>query len=220
MRFFDILFSLIAIIILSPILLFVMAVLLLTGEHEVFYLQERMGKGFKTFHVFKFVTMMKDSEKMEGGTVTQKNDPRVLPFGKFLRKSKINELPQLFNIFIGNMSIVGPRPLTPPQFYNYSETQQKAISLMTPGLSGIGSLIFRDEEGIMDQIDMDNSYIHDKIITPYKGDLECWYYENKSLWLYFKIIFLTALSVFNSEKKFRSSFSKLPNPEGILSDLV
>ena len=158
MRFFDILFSLIAIIVFSPILIIIIIILLLTGEHEVSYLQERMGKGFKSFYVFKFATMMKNSEKMEGGDVTQKNDIRVLPFGKFLRKSKLNELPQLFNILIGNMSVVGPRPLTPPQFYNYSDKQQRSISLMTPGLSGVGSLIFRDEEGIMDKIDKDNSY--------------------------------------------------------------
>ncbi len=220
MRFFDIFFSLMAIIVFSPILIVVILILLLTGENEVFYLQERMGKGFKAFNVFKFVTMMKNSEKMEGGDVTQKNDVRVLPFGKFLRKSKLNELPQLFNILIGNMSVVGPRPLTPPQFYNYSDKQQKYISLMTPGLSGIGSLIFRDEEGIMDKIDKDNSFIHDKIITPYKGDLECWYFENRNIFLYFKIILLTALSVFNSNKKFRESFKNLPKPTELLVDLV
>jgi lipopolysaccharide/colanic/teichoic acid biosynthesis glycosyltransferase len=220
MRFFDILFSLMAIFVFSPILIVVILILLLTGEHEVFYLQKRMGRGFKPFNVFKFVTMKKNSEKMEGGDVTQKNDARVLPFGKFLRKSKLNELPQLFNIFIGNMSVVGPRPLTPPQFYNYSDKQQKFISLMTPGLSGIGSLIFRDEEGIMDKIDKDNSFIHDKIITPYKGDLECWYYEKRNLLMYFKIIMLTVLSVFNSDKKYRASFEDLPKPAGLLSELI
>jgi lipopolysaccharide/colanic/teichoic acid biosynthesis glycosyltransferase len=220
MRLFDILFSSLAIVVFSPILIIVIVILLLSGEHEVFYLQERMGKGFKSFHVFKFVTMKKNSEKMEGGDVTQKNDIRVLPIGKILRKSKLNELPQLFNILIGNMSVVGPRPLTPPQFYNYSDKQQKSISLMTPGLSGIGSLIFRDEEGIMDKIDNDNSFIHDKIITPYKGDLECWYYEKKNIFLYFKIILLTANSVFNSNKKFRDSFKGLPVPTGDLLDLV
>jgi len=220
MRFFDILFSLIAIIIFSPVLLIVILILLLTGEHEVFYLQQRMGKNFNPFNIFKFVTMMKNSEKMEGGDVTQKNDSRVLPVGKFLRKSKLNQLPQLFNILIGTMSIVGPRPLTPPQFYNYSEKQQKYISQMTPGLSGIGSLIFRDEEGLMDKIDKDNSFIHDNIITPYKGDLECWYYENRNILLYFKIIFLTVYSVFNSDKKIRDSFKGLPEPKGILEELV
>lgn len=197
-----------------------MIILLLTGEHEVFYLQERMGKSYKPFYVYKFVTMMMNSEKMTGGDVTQKKDPRILPFGKILRKSKLNELPQLFNILIGKMSVVGPRPLTPSQFYNYSKEQQKAISLMTPGLSGIGSLIFRDEEGIMDRIDKDNSFIHDKMITPYKGDLECWYFENRNMSLYFKIILLTVLSVFNSNKQFRASFKGLPEPTGLLLDLV
>lgn len=118
------------------------------------------------------------------------------------------------------MSKVWSPAATPPQFYNYSDKQQKFISSMTPGLSGIGSLIFRDEEGIMNKIDKDNSFIHDKIITPYKGDLECWYYEKRNIFLYFKIILLTVYSVFNANKKFRESFKGLPEPTGLLLDLV
>jgi len=220
MRFFDIVFSLIAIAVFSPVLLIIMLILLFSGEHKIFYLQERIGKGFKSFHVFKFVTMMSNSEKMKGGDVTQKNDPRILPLGRVLRHTKLNELPQLFNVFIGQMSVIGPRPLTPSQFYNYSDEQQRAISIMLPGLSGIGSLVFRDEEGIMGEFQEDNSYVHDKIITPFKGDLEVWYYKNKSLYLYFKIIFLTIASILNPKLKIRNSFKDLPKPQGALSHLV
>ena len=109
-RFFDILFSGLAIIILFPFMLPIMIGLKLTGEHDIFYCQERVGKGGKIFKVLKFATMMRNSENMPGGVLTQKNDPRILPMGKFLRKTKINELPQLINIFIGQMSVIGPRP--------------------------------------------------------------------------------------------------------------
>ena len=126
-RFFDIFFSSLAILILSPLFVIIIVILKLTGEHEVFYLQKRMGKSEKPFNVFKFATMLKSSESMAGGTVTQKNDTRVLPIGKVLRKTKINELPQLFNIWIGNMSVVGPRPLTVDQYFNYSEEQRKYL---------------------------------------------------------------------------------------------
>ncbi|MBD5434836.1 MAG: sugar transferase, partial [Treponema sp.] len=94
-RFFDILFSGIAIVILLPFMLPVMVALKLTGEHDIFYCQERIGKGGKPFGVLKFATMLRNSPNMAGGVLTQKDDPRILPMGKFLRKTKINELPQL-----------------------------------------------------------------------------------------------------------------------------
>ena len=102
-RCFDILFSGVAIIILLPFMIPIMIALKLTGEHYIFYQQERIGKGGKPFYILKFATMLKDSPNMPGGVLTQKNDPRILPMGKFLRKTKINELPQLVNIFIGQM---------------------------------------------------------------------------------------------------------------------
>ncbi|MGL1890212.1 MAG: sugar transferase [Spirochaetaceae bacterium] len=218
-RFIDILLSSIAIIILSPLLIPIIIILKLTGEHYIFYAQERMGKNVKTFKVLKFATMLKNSPNMTGASVTKRDDPRVLPFGKFLRKSKINELPQLFNIWLGQMSVVGPRPLTPDQFYNYSEEQQKIISKLTPGLTGIGSLVFRDEESIMEKSGMDYNVIHDTIIAKYKGDLECWYYSNRNITLYIKIIFLTAYAVFKSDFDARSRFKTLPKAEEQLEKL-
>lgn len=109
-RFFDIILSLIAIILLSPILIPVMVILKFTGEHEIFFAQNRVGKNKKVFKALKFTTMLKDSENLPGGLITLENDPRILPFGNFLRKTKINELPQLCNILIGQMSVVGYRP--------------------------------------------------------------------------------------------------------------
>ena len=111
-RFLDIILSLIAIFLLSPFLIVISIVLALSGEHYVFYFQKRVGFNNKEFYVIKFATMLKDSPNLGSGLYTGKNDSRILPFGHFLRKTKINEIPQLFNVLIGNMSIIGPRPLT------------------------------------------------------------------------------------------------------------
>ena len=209
-RFFDIILSTLAIILLSPIFVIVMLILKITGEHYIFYLQRRVGKGKKQFSVLKFATMLKDSPNMKGGYLTQKKDPRVLPVGRILRATKINELPQLFNIWIGQMSVVGPRPQAPIHFNLYSREQKDAISAQRPGLTGIGSLIFRDEEGLLERSGMDYDYFHDEVITPYKGELEKWFSQNKSVFLYFKLIVLTAVSVIRPGKKFFSSFKSLP----------
>ncbi|MFP4180580.1 MAG: sugar transferase [Spirochaetaceae bacterium] len=209
-RFFDILFSGMALIVLSPLFLIVSLVLALTGEHEVFYLQPRVGFGGKDFYVFKFTTMVKNAEKMAGGLLTQQNDPRVLPFGSFLRKTKINELPQLLNIFLGSMSVVGPRPQARVHYELFSEDQKRYISQLKPGLTGIGSLIFRDEEGILARSPHDFDHTHDRIITPYKGELEKWYYHHRSLKNYFKIIFLTAFGILKSDLRVLHRFPDLP----------
>ena len=110
------------------------------------YLQERVGLNNKKFKIYKFATMVKNSPNMGTGSLTLRNDPRVLPFGKFLRKSKINEFPQIFNVFKGEMSIVGPRPQMEVDFLVYPKTIRDSIYKCKPGITGIGSIIFRDEE--------------------------------------------------------------------------
>ena len=180
-----------AILFLSPLLIPVIIVLKLTGEHYIFYTQERIGKDGRAFGLLKFATMLKNSPNMGSGDITEKNDPRVLPFGRILRKTKINELPQLFNIFLGDMSIIGPRPLTSRTFAFYSDTIKKTIMGLKPGLSGIGSVVFRDEETLIAKTNMDYTECYRTKISPYKGALECWYSEHNTLWTDFKIIFLT-----------------------------
>ena len=193
-RFFDILFSGLAIIILFPFMLPIMIGLKLTGEHDIFYCQERVGKGGKIFKVLKFATMMRNSENMPGGVLTQKNDPRILPMGKFLRKTKINELPQLINIFIGQMSVIGPRPQAKRHYDLYSPEVKAAIDTIPPGLSGIGSIVFRDEEDMLNAVE-DRDEFHDKIIAPYKGELEIWFTQHRNVVNYFKLIFLRRVCV-------------------------
>ena len=193
-RSFDILTSGIAILILSPLLIPIIIGLKLTGEGYVFYKQERVGYENKPFLIWKFATMLKDSSKMPGGIMTTKKDPRITPMGGFLRKSKINELPQLFNIFFGHMSVIGPRPLTNQTFDAYSLDAQKNISLVKPGLSGIGSIIFRGEEDIMHGKSASIDF-YTSVIAPYKGSLEEWFVANKNIYLYFMCIFITIWTV-------------------------
>ncbi|MDH3743590.1 MAG: sugar transferase [Acidobacteriota bacterium] len=194
-RLLDLLLTSLAILALAPVFLPIVLILRLTGEGEVIYRQERIGKGGEPFKVIKFATMLKESPNLEGGFLTRKHDPRVLPVGRVLRRTKINELPQLFNVWIGNMSLVGPRPQAPVHYHLYSAEQKAAIDRQTPGVTGIGSLVFRDEEDLLERSGQDFDTFHDEIIAPYKGDLERWYAKRDSLGLYFRILLLTAAAL-------------------------
>lgn len=197
-RISDIVSSGIALILLSPLLIPIVIGLKLTGEGYIFYLQERVGFKNKMFSIFKFATMLKDSPNMAGGIITTKKDPRITPMGGFLRKSKINELPQLLNIFFGDISVVGPRPVMQKSFDAYPDDVQKVIYNVKPGLTGIGSLIFRDEEELITQVKEsggDTWDFYKNQIYPHKGELEKWYQKNQSFWTDLKIIFATAWTV-------------------------
>ena len=194
-RFFDILASLIALVVLSPLLIPVVIGLKLTGEGYIWYFQERVGYNNKLFNIYKFATMLKDSPNMAGGLITTKKDPRLTPLGGFLRSTKINELPQLINILNGDMSVVGPRPVMQKSFEAYPTDVQKEIYNVKPGLTGIGSIIFRDEEALITAVkekggDTWSFYKND--IYPFKGKLEQWYQEKQSFLTDLKIIVLTA----------------------------
>jgi lipopolysaccharide/colanic/teichoic acid biosynthesis glycosyltransferase len=175
----------------------------------------------KLFKVFKLTTMVKNSEKMEGGEITREHDPRVLPIGTFLRKTKLNELPQLVNVLKGDMSVIGHRPLVPSQFGMYAIDVQKEMATIKPGLSGIGSIVFRDEEHLMSFSELGYDDCFEKIITPYKGQLEVWYTKNNSLYNYFKIILLTFVVIFKPDAKIlKTSFTGLPEPGQEMKDLM
>ena len=193
-RIFDVVFSGTALFLFSPLLLPLIFILRVTGEGEIFFLQNRVGLDGKSFKLYKFATMLKDSPNMGTGTLTVKNDPRVLPIGGFLRKTKINELPQLINIFIGDMSVIGPRPQTQRCFDAFPQSSQNEIIKVRPGLSGIGSIIFRDEENMM-HANNNPERFYDAIIMPYKGSLEGWYVSHQNIVTYFSLIGLTILVV-------------------------
>lgn len=190
-RILDLFIATVALIFLLPIFIPCIIVLLCTGEHEAFYLQQRIGYQCKPFLIFKFVTMMKNSLNMGTGDITVQNDPRVFPFGRFLRKTKINELPQILNVFFGSMSVVGPRPLTESTFSFYSEEVQMSIGKMKPGITGIGSVIFRDEEKYTSKASNPRIF-YKEYIAPYKGSLELWYTEHASFMLDIILIIITA----------------------------
>jgi len=199
----------------------IMIGLKLTGEHYIFYLQPRVGSGGRDFNVFKFATMLKNSPNLPGGVLTQKNDPRILPMGNFLRKTKINELPQLANIFIGQMSFVGPRPQARRHYELYSEAVKAKIDQVPPGLTGIGSVVFRDEESILDDVPGDRDHFHDTIVAPYKGDLEVWWTQHRTISNYFKLIFLTALVIFMPRTDvWKKWFAGLPEPPKELKQFI
>jgi lipopolysaccharide/colanic/teichoic acid biosynthesis glycosyltransferase len=220
-RFFDILLSFVAIVALFPFMLPIMIALKLTGEHYIFYLQPRTGRGGKDFMVIKFATMLKDSPNLSGGVLTQKNDPRILPMGRFLRRTKINELPQLANIFIGQMSFVGPRPQARQHYELYSTSVRDAINKVRPGLTGIGSVVFRDEETILDKVPGDRDKFHDTVIAPYKGELEMWYTKNTNADTYILLIFLTFVALLMpSSSYYKKIFKDIPPVPSQLSEYI
>ena len=200
-RIFDVLLSSIALLIFLPFAIPIVLVLRFTGEGEIFYLQKRIGYRGEPFFLFKFATMLKDSPKLGTGDITVQNDPRVLPAGKFLRKTKLNEVPQILNIIKGDMSIVGPRPLTTKNFNFYSDEEKKIISSMRPGLTGIGSIVFRDEESIISTSDKPVDQCYREEIAPRKARLEQWYYNHRNFFTDLLIIFVTAWVVINSNSK-------------------
>ena len=211
-RIIDIILSSIAIILLSPILILIIIILKLTGEGEIFYLQERVGYKTNSFMIYKFATMVKNSPNIGTGDVTLRNDPRVTKVGKFLRESKLNELPQLFNIFMGDISVIGPRPLMRAGFNRYSLSFQNSVYNVKPGLTGIGSIVFRDEERILTESELTPHECYKEIILPYKGELEMWYQTNCSLFLDFQLIFMTAwVILYPNSKLYEKWFNDLPN---------
>ena len=216
-RFLDVVLSFLALVVLAPFLLPVVVILRFTGEGEVFYIQQRAGRGSNSFGLYKFATMLKNSPNIGAGEITVRGDPRVLPFGQFLRKTKLNELPQLWNIFIGDMSVVGPRPMVLNTYAHYPEEARQKLNTIRPGLTGIGSIVFRDEERYLADRDEPMEFYREHII-PYKSDLELWFVENNTLWLYIKIIFVTALVVvFPSSSIVDRAFYGIPSlPDSLI----
>ncbi len=219
-RFLDILLSLFAILILLPFFLILIFCLKFSGEGEIFYLQKRVGRHGKSFELLKFVTMLKDSPIIGTGDITVKNDPRILPLGKVLRKTKINELPQLLNILFGDMSFVGPRPLALSGHKNYPEHLKSHLEEIKPGLSGLASLILRNEEEILSKT-INPIVFHSRVLTPFKAETEIWFFNKKSILNYFIIIFLTIWVVlFSKSRALNFFFKKRPEMPKELKDIM
>lgn len=206
-RLFDIILSVLGIILLFPIILTTCLILKFTGERKVFYLQKRVGVEEKEFFIFKFATMYENSDSKLNQTITVSNDPRILPVGNFLRKTKLNEIPQLINVILGDMSLIGPRPLVKKNLDFYKSQDRKIILTNKPGLSGIGSIIFSNEENLLNEKeDAWNYYI--KQIIPYKSTLEVWFSKNINLRLYFELIFFTIYVILTNNSKLLFDYYK------------
>ena len=211
-RFIDISISLLMLLLLLPILILICFVLSMTGEKEIFYLQKRVGQDRKLFSIIKFATMKKDSPFIGTRTITIENDPRILLLGNFLRKTKINEIPQFLNVLKGEMSLVGPRPLTKEVFEMYPKKLSKIISSIKPGVSGLGSLIFKNEFLLLQKNKYIKKIYKDKIST-YKGEIEYWHVKNFNFFCYVKILILTFfVLLFNKPKLVFNFFPRLPKP--------
>ena len=216
-RLIDFILTIIAIVVLSPLLVPVCMILLLTGEHYIFYKQKRVGYRNTRFQIWKFATMLKASPSLGTGSLTVKNDPRVFPFGRFLRKTKINELPQLINLLKGDMAIVGARPQMEVDFYKFPSHVQEVIYNSKPGLTGIGSIIFRDEEKWISNAAGDKHEFYRIHIAPYKGELELWYQKHLSLNTDLLLIFLTVwVILFPKSDLVYKVFESLPTRPEIL----
>jgi lipopolysaccharide/colanic/teichoic acid biosynthesis glycosyltransferase len=210
-RFFDVVFSLLAIIVLLPVFIPIIIALKLTGEGEVFYRQKRLGYKNQYFGIIKFATMLKNSLNMGTGSITLRNDPRVTAVGKFLRITKINELPQLLNVLKGDMSLVGPRPLVDKTFQAYPEDIRYKVYDSKPGITGIGSVVFRDEENMISAATLPPHEFYEAVIAPYKGSLEIWYQAHKSFWVDLVILFLTVwVIIFPKSRLMYKVFPDLP----------
>lgn len=217
-RLFDLAIASAALIALSPLLIPIALLLRFTGEGEIFYRQQRIGRGGKPFMILKFATMLKDSAALPGGDITIGNDPRILPMGRFLRDTKLNELPQLLNVVMGDMSIIGPRPLTPRVAALFPDGHWTALAALRPGLSGVGSIVFRDEERLLDGAE-DRLAVYQAAIVPYKAALELWYARHMGVALDIKLIALTLWAVLRPGFSVADHLPDLPPPPQPLADL-
>lgn len=192
-RVFDLIFSLLGLIILSPILLIISVLIILESRGGVFYLQIRIGIHGNEFKLFKFRTMQTGSDKKGLLTIGGK-DSRITKIGYYLRKYKIDELPQLINVLFGEMSLVGPRPEVKKYTDMYNEYQRKVLSVK-PGITDYASIEYRDENEILGKAtDPERAYIEE--VMPAKIELNFKYINDKSVTNYFKIIFLTLFKIF------------------------
>ncbi len=191
-RLFDILFSTIGLLVLSPLFLIIYIIIIIESKGGGFYSQTRVGKNGIPFAIYKFRSMRTDADK-HGLITVGGRDPRITRIGYYIRKYKIDELPQLWNVLVGDMSLVGPRPEVQKYVDLYTEEQRKVLSVR-PGITDYASIEYVDENILLAKSDdPDKTYI--EVVMPAKIKLNMKYINNKSLKEYFKIIFLTLAKI-------------------------
>lgn len=197
-RMFDILMSFIGIIMLLPLMIIIGIIIKLTSKGPILFKQKRLTLNMKEFTIYKFRSMRTDFDKDAKGIQVKGNSSVITPIGRFIRKTKIDEIPQLFNIFMGNMSFIGPRPELPRRLKYYTE-RDKGIFKVRSGISSPASIVFSDEEYLMNQVkDPEKFYIEQ--IMPYKIDLNLYYVETRNFWNDIYLIIATFLKIINKVK--------------------
>jgi len=192
LRGFDIVASLVAIILLFPLMLLFGVLIKVDSPGPVIFRQVRVGRNRREFRMIKFRTMVSGADK-RGSLVTASGDSRITTIGAILRRTKLDEFPELWNVFIGDMSLVGPRPEVPKYVAQY-RPEWSEVFLVRPGVTDLATLEFRDEERILaNSLDTEKSYVD--VILPIKMKLAIKYVQERSIWLYFKILFLTVWSI-------------------------
>jgi len=190
-RVFDLLAASFALAVLSPLLVMIALLVRLDSSGPVLHKGERVGQHGRRFRILKFRSMVQAADQVGPG-ITSGLDPRVTCVGRILRKTKLDELPQLFNVLRGEMSIVGPRPEDPRYVSLYSAAQRRVLSVR-PGITSIASLAFIDEEALLTQVEQDEAYT--RVIMPRKLELDLEYIDRMSWYLDFKLIVMTVFSL-------------------------
>ena len=194
-RLFDIVASFCGIVILLPIMIIVGIIIKVTSPGPILFKQKRLTIGMREFTIYKFRSMRTDFDKDAKGIQVKGSSSVITPIGKIIRKTKLDELPQLFNILVGDMSFIGPRPELPRRLQYYSE-RDKGIFKVRSGISSPASIVFSDEEYLMNQVkDPEKFYIEQ--IMPYKIDLNLYYVETRSFWNDIYLIIATFLKIAN-----------------------
>ena len=216
-RLLDILVSLFGLILLSPLLIIVAFLIWRQDHHSPFYMAPRVGKKEKLFTMVKLRSMVIDADKT-GVDSTSAQDPRITPIGSFVRKFKLDEITQLWNVLKGDMSLVGPRPNVKRETDLYTRVEKKLLSVR-PGITDMASLVFSDENEILqDSKDPDIDY--NQLIRPWKSRLGLLYIEYRTFWIDLQLIFLTALAVFSREKALEGVTSILVNQMSSPEDVI
>lgn len=215
-RLFDIILSALGLLVFSPVLIPVMIVVYLQDYYSPFYVANRVGINHGLFKMVKLRSMIKNADK-SGVASTSANDNRITPVGQFIRKYKLDEVTQLWNVFIGDMSLVGPRPNVKQEVDIYTIEESRLLS-MKPGITDLASIVFSDEGDILKE-ELDPDLAYNQLIRPWKSKLGLFYIENQSLSLDIKLIFLTVIAIFSKQKALKSVIKILENKKAPL-DLI
>jgi len=197
-RLFDIIASAVGLALLSPLLILIARQIKSKDGGPAFYRGARVGLYGQPFRIFKFRTMVIDAEKL-GASSTSDDDERITQIGKFLRKHKLDELPQLINVLVGDMSLVGPRPEV-KKFTDLYNEEEKVILTVQPGITDWASIWNSDEGAILSGV-KDPDKVYSELIRPTKLKLQIKYVKERSFWVDFKIIFLTVLAILKPVSK-------------------